>query len=314
MAKTTNSSGKKEYCYDRRVVIITGAGGGIGRAHALAFAQQGASVVVNDLGVSVEGQQIADNAADQVVSAIKAQGGDAVANYSSVVAGHEIIEQAMDEYGRVDVLVNNAGIVFPSAFAEMTVEQWRKVLGVHLDGTFACCKAAWAHMQASKYGRIIMTASPVMYGAEYLAHYAAAKAAMPGLANSLAREGAEFNIHCNAIAPVAMSRMVSAGLPSEEMSKLSIDPSDVAQLAVWLCHESTQETGSLFEVGGGFVAKFRYAHSQGVKFESGKLSALDIEENLTLINDFNAPFFPADATEMSARMGLNPGDQSVFGE
>ena len=311
-----DNSGKDGFRYDDRVVVVTGAGGGIGRAHALAFAQQGAKVVVNDLGVDVEGNQQVDsnNAADDVVQEIKRAGGEAVASYSSVESGHEIIEQALDEFGQVDVLVNNAGIVFPAAFSEMTFEQWRKMLSVHLDGTFVCTKAAWPYMQANKYGRIIMTASPAMYGAEYLAHYSAAKAAMPGLANSLAQEGAPFNIHCNAIAPTGLSRMIAAGQPSEDLSKLSIDPADIAQLAIWLCHENTEESGSLYEVGGGFVAKFRYAHSKGAKFEPGAFTAKNIEERKHDIDNFDEPYYPADSAEMARRTGLDLAVVRAFGE
>lgn len=309
-------SNNDRFRYDNRVVVVTGAGGGIGRAHAQAFAQQGASVVVNDLGVDVAGEGSGDSrsAADEVVATIINQGGEAVANYSPVESGDEIVKQVLDSYGRIDVLVNNAGIVFPAPFSEMTYAQWRKLLDTHLDGTFVCTRAAWPHMQANNYGRIIMTASPVLYGADYLAHYAAAKAAMPGLANSLASEGAPFNIHCNVIAPTAMSRMISTGLPSEDLSKLSIDPMDVAQLAVWLCHENTNETGSLYEVGGGFVAKLRYAHSKGAKFESGAFTAQDIEQNQQDINNFDAPFFPAGSAAMSRRTGLDFEEPTAFGE
>ena len=308
----SNQSG---FRYDDRVVVVTGAGRGIGRAHALAFAAQGAKVVANDLGGDVEGGESGSTqTANAVVSEILEFGGEAIASYSSVESGHEIIEQAMDAFGRIDVLINNAGISFPVAFEHMTFEQWRRMLRVHLDGTFLCSKAAWPHMQARRYGRIILTASPVMYGAERLSHYGAAKAAMPGLANSLALEGAAFNIHCNAIAPTALSRMVSGFLPQQDMSVFSIDPMDVAQLAVWLCHENTSESGWLYEVGGGFVAKFRYAHSKGVKFESGAFSAQDLEDHKQDIDDFGAPFFPDGSVEMSKRIGLDLEGVAIFGE
>lgn len=310
------NSDTSDFRYDDRVVVITGAGGGIGRAYALAFAEQGAKVVANDLGVGVEGAKKDENsrAADNVVMEIKESGGEAVANYSAVESGDEIIEQAMDSYGHVDVLINNAGIVFPVPFSDMTFEQWGQMLDVHLNGSFKCSKAAWPYMQAREYGRIIMTASPVMYGAEYLAHYSSAKAAMPGLANSIAAEGARFNIHCNTIVPTAMSRMIENGLPEADLSKLSIDPVDIAQLALWLCHENSSESGGIYEVGGGFIARMRYAHSKGVKFENAGFSAHDIVERKSDINNFDAPFFPADSAEMTSRTGLNSTDLSVFGE
>lgn len=309
-----DKSEEKGFRYDERVVVVTGAGGGIGRAHALAFSRLGARVVVNDLGVSIEGDKQLDSAnlADQVVAEIEALGGEAVANHSSVTSGHEIIEQAMDSFGRIDVLINNAAVSFPLAFSEMDLEMWHKMLSVHLDGPFICSKAAWPHMQANQFGRIIMTASPVMYGMENQAHYAAAKAAMPGLANTLAQEGAPFNIHCNTIAPVALSRIVAQAFPPEYLSTLSIDPGDVAQLAVWLCHETTQVSGSLYEVGGGFISKFRYAHGKGAKFESGSFTAKDIEENLQAIEDFTEPFFPANTAEIGGRMGLGSTNVRPF--
>ena len=305
-------SEENEFRYDERVVVVTGAGGGIGRAHALAFAQQGARVVVNDLGVSIEGEPQADvtNSADQVVAEIREQGGEAVANYSSVTSGHEIIEQALDSFGRIDVLINNAAISFQVPFVEMTLELWRKMMSVHLDGTFVCTRAAWPHMQANKYGRIILTSSPTIHGLANVAHYVAAKSAMPGLANALAVEGAPFDIHCNSIAPVALSRIVTAAYPPEFLSQLSIDPGDVAQLAVWLCHESNEASGSIYEVGGGFVAKFRYAHARGASFESGVLTAKNIEENRHAIEDLDEPFLPASAIEVGMRLGMGaaPGE------
>ncbi len=311
-----NDPKNNSFRYDDRVVVVTGAGGGIGRAHALAFACQGAKVVVNDLGVSIEGGELDDNSrsADRIVAEIKKSGGEAIANYSAVESGHEIVEQAMDSYGRIDVLINNAGIVFPAPFSDMTFEQWRKMLGVHLDGSFNCAKAAWPHMQVNRYGRIIMTASPVMYGAEYLAHYSAAKAAMPGLANSLAAEGAPFNINSNTIVPTAMSRMISQGLPTTDLSKLSIDPGDIAQLAMWLCHEDSNESGGIYEVGGGFIAKMRYAHSKGVKLKAGAFSAQDIEDKKDDIDNFEAPFYPEDSAEMTRRTGLDLENLAAFGE
>lgn len=302
--------------FDGQVAVITGAGGAIGRSHALAFARRGARVVVNDFGTSLEGVQEADfvSSADKVVAEIKGLGAEAVANYASVECGDEIIEQAMDNYGRVDVLINNAGIVFPMPFAEMTYEQWRKIQSVHVDGAFTCTRAAWKHMQAQHFGRIVMTASPVIYGGEMLAHYAAAKSAMRGLAGSLAIEGGPANIHCNVIVPTAASRMVTQALPEEFVAKLAIDPDNIAQLAVWLCHKDNPENGSMYEVGGGFVGKIRYAHSKGARIGTQEFSAETIEANKSDIENFDQPCFPSDSVEVTARAGLDVSSLSPYAE
>ena len=311
-----SASNNNSFMFDDRVAVITGAGRGIGRAHALAFARRGAKVVVNDFGTSVEGEQQAgfSSAADKVVAEIRELGGEAVANYASVEAGHEIIEQALEDYGQVDVLVNNAGIMTAIPFAEMTFEQWRKMHGVHVDGAFACTRAAWKHMQASNYGRIILTASPAMYGSAMLAHYAAAKSAMVGFAGSLAQEGASCNILCNAIVPTAASRMVTGALPDEFVAQLNIDPDNIAQLAVWLCHEASQESGYVYEVGGGFVGKIRYAHSKGANIGAENFSAELIAANMRDVDDFSHPVLPENSMEATARAGLDLGGINPLAE
>ncbi len=190
--------------FDDRVVVVTGAGAGLGRSHALEFARRGASVVVNDLGGGAHGDGSGSAAADQVVAEIKAAGGEAVANYDSVEEGDAIIGTAMDNFDRVDVVVNNAGILRDASFAKMSDEDWDLIYRVHALGAYRVTKAAWPVMLDQGYGRIVNTASAAgIYGNFGQANYAFAKRGLIGLTNTLALEGARKGIKANAIAPVA---------------------------------------------------------------------------------------------------------------
>uniref|UniRef100_A0A5F9CQH1 17-beta-hydroxysteroid dehydrogenase 4 n=1 Tax=Oryctolagus cuniculus TaxID=9986 RepID=A0A5F9CQH1_RABIT len=224
--------------FDGRVVLVTGAGGGLGRAYALAFAERGASVVVNDLG------------------------GKAVANYDSVEEGEKLVKAALDAFGRIDVVVNNAGILRDRSFARISDEDWDIIHRVHLRGSFQVTRAAWDHMKKQRYGRIIMTSSASgIYGNFGQANYSAAKLGTLGLANTLSIEGRKSNIHCNTIAPNAGSRMTQTVMPEDLVEALK--PEYVAPLVLWLCHESCEENGSLFEVGAGWIGKLRWERSLG---------------------------------------------------
>ncbi len=252
--------------FDGRVVIVTGAGNGLGRSHAREFARRGAKVVVNDLGGGIAGDGASTTVAQAVVDEIKALGGEAVANTDSVEAGDKIVQTAMDAYGRIDVVVNNAGILRDASFQKMADADWDVIYRVHLFGSYKVSRAAWPHMRAAGYGRIVMTTSVAgIYGNFGQANYSAAKLGIFGLAQTLAAEGASKNILCNTIAPTAGSRLTATVLPKEMLEALK--PEYVTPVAVLLGHESCPENGKLFEVGGGWVSQTRWEQTQGVFFQ-----------------------------------------------
>lgn len=243
--------------FDGKVVIVTGAGAGLGRAYAHFFAKRGAKVVVNDLGGSVKGEGGNSKAADVVVEEIKKAGGIAVANTDSVEFGEKIVKTAVDAFGTVDIVINNAGILRDVSFLKMSEQDWDLIMKVHLKGSFSVTRAAWNIMREKGYGRIINTGSSSgLYGSFGQVNYSAAKMAMHGLTQSLAKEGEKRNIRVNTICPIAASRMTETVLPKEVLVNLA--PEYVAPLVAWLCHDQCEETGSLFEVGAGYVAKLRW--------------------------------------------------------
>uniref|UniRef100_V9KEA7 Peroxisomal multifunctional enzyme type 2 n=1 Tax=Callorhinchus milii TaxID=7868 RepID=V9KEA7_CALMI len=248
--------------FDGKVVLVTGAGGGLGRAYALAFSERGAFVVVNDLGGNIKGEGKGSSAADKVVEEIRAKGGKAVANYDSVEEGEKIIQSTLDAFGKIDILINNAGILRDRSFGRTSDLDWDLIHRVHLRGSFKITRAAWNHMKNQKFGRIIMTASAAgIYGNFGQGNYSAAKLGLLGLSNTLAIEGLKYNIHCNTIAPTAGSRMTQTVMPQDLLD--SLKPEYVAPLVLWLCHESCQENGSLFEVGAGWIGKLRWERTLG---------------------------------------------------
>ncbi len=251
--------------FDNKVVIVTGAGAGLGRQHALMFGARGAKVVVNDLGGDIAGGGKSSAAADSVVEEIKALGGEAVANYDSVEDGAKIVQTALDTFGTVDVLINNAGILRDTSFAKMTEADWDLILRVHLGGTKAVTQAAWPILRDKAYGRIVMTTSAAgIYGNFGQANYSAAKLGIYGLANTLAEEGRAKNILVNTIAPIAASRLTETAFPEEFLANLK--PEAVSPLVGWLAHESCTETKGLFEVGAGYIAKLRWERTRGHSF------------------------------------------------
>ena len=207
-----------------RVAIVTGAGGGLGRLHALALAARGAKVVVNDLGGAVDGSGSSATAAEAVVAEIRAAGGQAMASAASVTdyaAVQAMVRQTIDTWGRVDILVNNAGILRDKSFAKMEIDDFRLVLDVHLMGAVHCTKAVWPHMNAQKYGRIVMTTSSSgLYGNFGQSNYGAAKMALVGLMQTLSIEGAKNNIHVNCLAPTAATRMTAGLMPEPVLAAL----------------------------------------------------------------------------------------------
>ena len=239
-----------------QVAIVTGAGGGLGRQHALALAARGARVVVNDLGGACDGSGASDSAADAVVQEIVGAGGEAIANGASVTdfdAVQAMVAQAMDAWGRVDVLVNNAGILRDKSFAKMDLADFRLVLDVHLMGAVHCTKAVWPIMMAQKYGRIVMTTSSTgLYGNFGQANYGAAKMALVGLMQTLALEGAKNNIRVNCLAPTAATRMTQGLLPQAVLDALS--PEAVVPAMLVLAAQEAPNRTILCAGAGGFEA------------------------------------------------------------
>jgi NAD(P)-dependent dehydrogenase (short-subunit alcohol dehydrogenase family) len=239
-----------------RVAIVTGAGGGLGKQHALALARRGAKVVVNDLGGAVDGSGASVSAAQAVVDEIRAAGGEAIANGASVTdfaAVQQMVQQAVDAFGRVDILVNNAGILRDKSFAKMEVEDFRLVMDVHLMGAVHCSKAVWPHMVAQKYGRIVMTTSSSgLYGNFGQSNYGAAKMALVGLMQTLALEGAKRNVRVNCLAPSAATGMTEGVLPPADLAKLA--PDRVSPGVVALVTEDAPTRMILLAGAGSFEA------------------------------------------------------------
>jgi 3-hydroxyacyl-CoA dehydrogenase/3a,7a,12a-trihydroxy-5b-cholest-24-enoyl-CoA hydratase len=271
---------------------VTGAGGGLGRAHALLLAARGAKVVVNDLGGSHTGEGKSASAADKVVAEIKDKGGEAVASYDSVEDGDKIVKTAIDAFGRIDIIINNAGILRDVTFQKMTQADWDLVYRVHVLGAFRTTHAAWPHMRDAGYGRIVMTASASgIYGNFGQANYAMAKLGLHGFAQTLALEGKKRNIIVNTIAPTAGSRMTETVMPPALVAALV--PDLVSPLVARLVHESNEDTGGLYEVGGGFFAKLRWERSSGKTFRLGRAVAIeDVDAAWPEITQFDKSSHP----------------------
>jgi len=245
--------------YDGKVAIVTGAGNGLGRQYALMLAKRGCKVVVNDLGGSVKGenQATAKHAADVVVDEIIAAGGIACANKDSVEFGEKIVKTAVDNFGTVDIVINNAGILRDVSFQKMSELDWDLIMKVHLKGSFSVSRAAWNIMREKNYGRIVNTGSSAgIFGSFGQVNYSTAKLGLWGFTQSLAKEGAKRNIRVNCIAPLAGTRMTETVMPKEVTQALK--PDFVAPFVGWLCSEQCDENGGLYEVGAGFVAKQRW--------------------------------------------------------
>jgi len=255
--------------FDNRVAIVTGAGAGLGRQHALLLASRGAKLVVNDPGGAVDGTGGAHAVADHVVAEIKAAGGEAVANYDSVAdekSAQRIIDTAMNAYGRLDILVNNAGILRDKSFNNLGMDDFELVVQVHLMGTVYCTKAAWPIMRAQKYGRVVVTTSGSgTVGNFGQSNYGAAKMGVAGLINCLRFEGAKYNILCNAISPSALTRMTESLLPPDMAQYMK--PELVSPAVAWLCSEACDANGEIIAATAGGYARVQYFVTEGVQFD-----------------------------------------------
>lgn len=264
--------------FDNRVAIVTGAGAGLGRSHALLLAERGAKVVVNDPGGAVDGRGGSGAVADTVVGEIRAKGGEAVANYDSVSSwegAQNIVRTAMDTWGRVDALINNAGILRDKAFHNMPTEDFDAVVQVHLLGSAYCTKAAWPIMREQKYGRVVMTSSTSgIFGNFGQANYGAAKAGVCGLVNCLRFEGAKYNILTNVLSPAAYTRMTE-GLISPAVAPY-MKPELVSPAAVWLASEACDVSGEIIFAQAGGYTRLQYFESEGVQFDPDQPVTLEM--------------------------------------
>ena len=267
-----------------KVVIVTGAGGGLGKSHALEFARRGATVVVNDLGGAMDGSGGSSEAAEAVVAEIKEAGGEAIANGSSVTddAGVDnMIKQTMDAYGRIDVLVNNAGVLRDKSFAKMEIDDFTFVVDVHLFGTMKPTKAVWPIMKEQGYGRIMVTSSSSgLYGNFGQSNYGAAKLGVVGFMNTLKLEGQKDNIHINALAPVAWTRMTENLMPAEMEDMLT--PERVTPAVVFMCSEGAP-TGKIICAGAGAYTSAAIVETKGAYLGENP-SAEDVAENWETIS------------------------------
>ncbi|MGE0743506.1 MAG: SDR family NAD(P)-dependent oxidoreductase [Hyphomonadaceae bacterium] len=280
--------------FDGQVVIVTGAGGGLGRSHALEFARRGAKVVVNDLGGAIDGSGGSSAAADTVVAEINAGGGEAIADGASVTSDAGVaamVERTMSKWGRVDVLIANAGILRDKSFSKMELADFAAVMDVHLMGTVKPVKALWEIMRTQNYGRIVVTTSSTgLYGNFGQANYGAAKLSLVGLMNTLKLEGAKNNIHVNAISPVAATRMTEALMPPELLSKLG--PEQVTPGVVYLASKEAP-TGAILTAGAGVFALAQIVETEGAYLGQGA-SAEAVRDQWTKITDpTGAEAYPA---------------------
>lgn len=263
--------------FTNRVAIVTGAGGGLGRSHALALAARGVKIVVNDLGGSVDGTGGSETMAQSVVKEIEAMGGEAIANGANVTNQDEVdamVAEAIERFGKVDILVNNAGILRDKSFSKMTMADWDLVVAVHLKGSATCTKAVWNHMKENKYGRIVMTTSSSgMYGNFGQTNYGAAKAGLSGFMRTLCLEGAKYDIRVNTLSPTARSRMTEGLMPEEYLEQLRVEP--VSQGLVYLvCDDAPNRV--ILAAGAGGYALTKVFETQGINLSQGEQTAENV--------------------------------------
>ena len=280
--------------YHGRVAIVTGAGGGLGKQHALALAKRGAKVVVNDLGGNVRGEGGSVSAAQAVVDEIVKAGGEAIANAASVTdfeAVKGMVQQAMDTWGRVDILVNNAGILRDNSFSKMEVDEFRLVMEVHVMGAFHCTKAVWPIMQAQKYGRVIMTTSSSgLYGNFGQTNYGAAKMALAGMMQTLSIEGEKYNIRVNSLAPTAATRMTEGLMPEAVLKAL--EPQAVVPAMLVMAGEDAPNR-TIICAGAGSFEVANITLTQGVYLGMAEGTAEQLLAAMPQVTDRHKELVPA---------------------
>ncbi|MCW2903980.1 MAG: short-chain dehydrogenase/reductase [Streptosporangiaceae bacterium] len=290
-----------ELRFDGRVAVVTGAGHGLGRQHAVELAARGAKVVVNDLGGDVHGGGSSSGPAQDVVDEIIKNGGEAVADGGNVATeegAQGIVQTALDTFGKVDIVVNNAGILRDKSFKNMSAAEFDAVIAVHLRGSFLVTKAAWSHLRDQGYGRVVNTSSPSgLFGNFGQANYSAAKMGLVGLTKTLSLEGAKYNVKVNAIAPVAYTRMTEDLFPAEFADRLGVEL--VTPLVAWLAHESVGSTGETYSVGGGRIARVFVAEGAGFAKKDG-LTIEDVRDNWQQINAETPYIVPRNIGEQTA--------------
>jgi 3-hydroxy-3-methylglutaryl CoA synthase/NAD(P)-dependent dehydrogenase (short-subunit alcohol dehydrogenase family) len=309
-ADAVTVEGDAEIRFDRRVAVVTGAGGGLGRIYALELAKRGAKVVVNDLGGARDGTGASTRAADAVVQEIVEAGGEAVANYDSVATvegGEGIVQTALDSYGRVDILINNAGILRDKSFGKMTPEMWDGVLVVHLQGAYNVTRAAFGVMREQGYGRVVMTTSAAgLLGNFGQTNYGAAKMGLVGLMNTLKLEGSKYDIRVNTVAPLAATRLTEDVLPPDFIDRLK--PEYVAPLVLYLCSEQCTDSGLVLNAGMGFYSRAAVVSGPGIMLGEGDQipDLADIHQNWAEIDSLKGAqvYHDANAALMDMLMGV----------
>jgi len=272
--------------FKNRVAIVTGAGGGLGRSHALALAARGVKVVVNDLGGSVDGTGGSETMAEKVVAEIVAAGGEAIANGANVTNEAEVqamVDETIAKWGKVDILVNNAGILRDKSFSKMEMKDWDIVVAVHLKGSAVCTKAVWNHMKENGYGRIVMTTSSSgMYGNFGQTNYGAAKAGLSGFMRTLCLEGAKYDIRVNVLSPTARSRMTENLMPEDILEKLTVE-SVSAGLVYLVCDDAPNRM--IMCAGAGGYSETKVFETQGINLSEGEQTAENVAKFIDKIRD-----------------------------
>jgi NAD(P)-dependent dehydrogenase (short-subunit alcohol dehydrogenase family) len=290
-----------------RVAIVTGAGAGLGRCHALELAKRGAKVVVNDLGGTRDGTGSDDSAANKVVEEIKALGGEAVPNYdnvATVTGGENIVKTAIDAYGKVDILINNAGILRDKSFVKMDEENWDGVMAVHLRGAYCVTRPAFINMRENGFGRIVMTTSGAgLFGNFGQTNYAAAKTGLIGFTNVLKLEGAKYNIKTNVIVPVAGSRLTEDVLPPELFEKMK--PDFITPAVLYMCAEECEDSGMIINAALGYYSRSAIVTGPGAILSDGKTIPTPeaVMENWGKIKSIENPQYFDQLPEMFSVLG-----------